>query len=93
MNSAQASLPSKSLPSALRLDESGPLWALEGRVHHCQADSGIAGGDITWTYKAPADGWYFFVVDGGASGYSEHKGYYDIKFTLTGCSNASCSCP
>jgi hypothetical protein len=47
----------------------------------------------TRTYDATADGWLFVIVDGGASAYDEHRGYYNLGVSLSRCSGANCSCP
>jgi hypothetical protein len=65
----------------------------------CPTLQGCWGGpneDETWTYTrtfdAPADGWFFGIVDGGASAFDEHRGYYTLDLTLSGCAAASCGC-
>lgn len=46
----------------------------------------------TRTFQANEDGWLFVIVDGGASGFSEHRGYYNLQVTLIGCDQPSCGC-
>jgi hypothetical protein len=46
----------------------------------------------TRTYDATADGWLFIIVDGGASGLGEHRGYYNLAVSLSRCEAASCGC-
>jgi hypothetical protein len=42
--------------------------------------------DLLQSHTATADGWVFIVVDGGASGFDEHRGYYTLTVTLSaGC--------
>lgn len=46
----------------------------------------------TRSYTATADGWLFIIVDGGASGFDEHRGYYFLEVSLSGCDEADCGC-
>jgi hypothetical protein len=55
--------------------------------------SGYDGGTVTVPYYVPDTGWYFLIVDGGASAWDEHKGYYDLTVALSYCDTADCGCP
>ncbi len=46
----------------------------------------------TRSYTATQDGWLFIIVDGGASAFDEHRGFYTLAVTLTGCASANCGC-
>lgn len=52
--------------------------------------------DETWTairdWVAPADGWLFVIVDGGATAWDEHRGYYQLRVSLSRCDAAGCGC-
>lgn len=49
-----------------------------------------------WTtvrdYIAAEDGWLFVIVDGGASAWDEHRGYYELSVELSRCDDAECGC-
>jgi hypothetical protein len=44
------------------------------------------------TYDATADGWLFVAVDGGATAFDEHRGYYTLRVELSRCAAAGCGC-
>jgi hypothetical protein len=50
--------------------------------------------DFTYmrTYDATTDGWLFVIVDGGASAFDEHRGYYSLDVGLSRCATAACDC-
>jgi len=55
--------------------------------------AGYSAGTVTVPFYVANTGWYFLIVDGGASGYEEHKGYYDLSVSLSYCDTADCGCP
>lgn len=48
--------------------------------------------DTTRDHVASADGWLFIIVDGGASGFNEHRGHYTLGVHLTQCDSPTCGC-
>jgi hypothetical protein len=46
----------------------------------------------TRTYDATADGWLFVAVDGGATAFDEHRGYYTLRVELSRCATTGCGC-
>ena len=48
--------------------------------------------EYTRTYDATSDGWLFVIVDGGASAWNEHRGYYTLTTTLSRCTTPQCGC-
>ena len=49
-----------------------------------------------WTtvrdFVAEGDGWLFVIVDGGASAWDEHRGYYTLSVALSRCEDPGCGC-
>jgi hypothetical protein len=43
-------------------------------------------------YVATSDGWLFVIIDGGATAFDEHRGYYNLRVTLSRCADGSCGC-
>ena len=48
--------------------------------------------NYTRTYDATSDGWLHIIVDGAASAFDEHRGYYTLGVTLSRCESANCGC-
>lgn len=44
------------------------------------------------TFDAARDGWLFVIVDGGASAFDEHRGYYTLDVRLSRCVVPGCGC-
>jgi hypothetical protein len=32
------------------------------------------------------------IIDGGATAFDEHRGYYNLRVTLSRCADGSCGC-
>ena len=65
----------------------------------CPAFEMCAGGPRVyerWTtvrdFVAEGDGWLFVIVDGGASAWDEHRGYYTLSVALSRCEDPGCGC-
>lgn len=44
------------------------------------------------TFDATEDGWLYVVVDGGATAFDEHRGYYTLDVDLSRCATPDCGC-